>query len=91
MTKKELAKIVFQGIDGVTHKRAEEVVETFFNTITDELDSTAEFKFQGFGTFKVKKREARKGRNPHTGETIDIAAKSVVTFKPSSVLTAKFN
>ncbi len=60
-------------------------------TLTAITQSVAKEKVQliGFGTFETKKRPARSGRNPRTGETMQIPASEVVTFKPSSTLKSK--
>jgi DNA-binding protein HU-beta len=58
-------------------------VDAVFATIKDALAADGGFSFPGFGTFKVKTRAARKGRNPRTGAVINIAASKTVTFKPA--------
>jgi len=83
MTKYEMAT-AFQEKTGVrTKKAATEYVEAVLDIIVDEIKSTREFRYHEFGTFKVQQRAARKGRNPHTGEEINIAARKVVKFKPA--------
>jgi DNA-binding protein HU-beta len=64
-----------------TKKEAEEAINTVFATIQKALKKGDEVTLTGFGTFKVSKRKARKGRNPQTGEEIKIAAKKVPVFK----------
>lgn len=65
---------------------ATRAVDVVFNSITDALERGDEVVLTGFGSFKVKHRSARKGRNPKTGEQIDIAAVSVPSFKAGKSL-----
>ena len=65
---------------------ATRVVDTIFNSITNALKTGDEVVLTGFGSFKVKHREARKGRNPKTGEEIHIAAVNVPSFKAGKSL-----
>jgi len=65
----------------VTKKDAEKVINAVFASISDALAANEKVQLVGFGTFEVKERAARVGRNPQTGETINIAAAKVPTFK----------
>jgi DNA-binding protein HU-beta len=76
----EVAKVVN------TKREAQEAVDTIFSTITQALKKKGTVTLVGFGTFKVSKRKARKGRNPQTGEEIKIKAKSVPKFLPGKAL-----
>ena len=76
----EVAKIVG------TKKEAKAAVDCVFTTITKALKKKDAVTLVGFGTFKVAKRKARKGRNPQTGETIKIKAKNVPRFVPGKGL-----
>lgn len=67
-------------------KVAQEAVDTVFSSITKALKKKDTVTLVGFGTFKVSKRKARKGRNPQTGEAIKIAAKKVPKFVPGKAL-----
>ena len=69
-----------------TKKEAQAAVECVFSSITKSLKKKATVTLVGFGTFKVDKRKARKGRNPQTGETIKIKAKKVPKFVPGKAL-----
>lgn len=60
--------------------------ETMTKVITDTLKANDKITLAGFGTFEIRRRAAREGRNPHTGETINIAAKRVPAFKASGKL-----
>ncbi len=85
MTKSELIERVMTSIDNekLTKKLTEEVVEATFEAMKEALLQDNRFSFPGFGTFTVKERAARKGRNPQTGEPIDIPASRTVAFKPA--------
>ena len=70
---------------------AEKVVNAFVEIMTEELVTGNEIKLTGFGTFSVKDRDARKGVNPKTGESIDIAASRAPKFKASKILKDALN
>lgn len=69
-----------------TKKDAQAAVDCVLSTITESLANNDTVTLVGFGTFKSVKREARKGRNPQTGEEIDIAARNVPKFVPGKAL-----
>lgn len=69
-----------------TKKEAAAAVDCVFSTITKSLKKKDSVTLVGFGTFKVEKRKARKGRNPQTGEVIKIKAKKVPKFVPGKAL-----
>jgi len=69
-----------------TKKEAQAVVDCVFSSITKALKKKDSVALVGFGTFKVDKRKARKGRNPRTGEEIKIKAKKVPKFVPGKAL-----
>ena len=71
---------------GMTKKDVEKVVNAFFSTIEDTLKSGDKVQLIGFGTFEVRDRQARKGRNPQTGEEISIPAARVPAFKAGKAL-----
>ena len=85
MNKTELIAVVAENA-GLTKKDAERVLNAAIDTITDSLAKGEKVQLSGFGTFEIKDREARVGRNPHTKEAIDIPATRVPTFKPSKAL-----
>lgn len=85
MSKAELVeKIASQA--GLTKADAERAVNAFVNVVTAGLKAGDDITLVGFGTFSTGERAARQGRNPQTGETITIAAKKVVKFKPGKAL-----
>jgi DNA-binding protein HU-beta len=69
-----------------TRRAAEDAVDCFVTSITKAMNKREPVSLAGFGTFKVDQREARRGRNPRTGELIDIAARSVPKFVPAKAL-----
>ena len=90
MTKNELAERVAQRT-GLSASQARQVVETSLETISDELASGGEVALAGFGKFSVSQRAARLGRNPSTGETINIAASKAAKFSAASALKKRLN
>ena len=82
---KEVAKVVG------TKKASQEAVDCVFKTITNALKKKKTVTLVGFGTFKVDKRKARKGRNPQTGEEIKIKAKKIPKFVPGKALKDAVN
>jgi nucleoid DNA-binding protein len=84
MNKADLADQVVQFVS--TKKQAKEVVETLFESITKSLKKKDPVAISGFGTFKLKQTKARMGRNPKTGEAIQIPAKKKITFRASKDL-----
>ncbi len=85
MNKADLAQKV-QTVLGGTKTQAEEVVETIISSIVGELKSGEEVSVAGLGIFSTKMRPARQGRNPRTGETIQIAAMRVPKFRAAKAL-----
>lgn len=81
VTKKEIVKAISEDI-GLTQLRTKEIVQRTFDAIVETLVSERRIELRNFGVFEVKKRAARKARNPRTGERVDVAEKYVVTFKP---------
>jgi len=81
----EVAKVVS------TKKEAQEAVDCVFDSITEALKKKDAVTLVGFGTFKVSKRNARKGRNPQTGEEINIKAKNVPKFVAGKALKDSLN
>ncbi|MCK4577056.1 HU family DNA-binding protein [candidate division WOR-3 bacterium] len=71
---------------GITKREAKDSIDTLFGEITKALKKGKKVTFVGFGTFSTRKRKARKGRNPKTGETIKIAAKKVPKFSAGKAL-----
>lgn len=81
MTKSEVAQKIMQKT-GISRIQSIEALEIFIKCIKDALKEGDKVSLVGFGTFQVKNKNARKGRNPRSGEKIDIPKKNVPTFKP---------
>jgi DNA-binding protein HU-beta len=75
----------------MTKKQASNVVDTLFDSIQTALKDGKKVQLLGFGNFEVRERAARKGRNPQTGEEIDIAASRIPAFKPGKGLKRTVN
>ena len=90
MTKADIIEAIYQKI-GYSKKDAADLVELIFDTIKDTLAKGEKIKISGFGNFVVRDKKARTGRNPQTGDAIQISARRVLTFKPSQVLRAEVN
>lgn len=85
MNKTELVKAVSEKAE-LKQKDAAKVVDTVLETIMNTLSNDDKVQIIGFGTFEVRERSARKGRNPQTGEEIEIAATKAPAFKPGKEL-----
>jgi len=81
VTKKEIVKSISEEL-GLTQLKTKEIVQKTFDAIIEALVTNRRIELRNFGVFEVKKRAARKARNPRTGERVDVAEKYVVTFKP---------
>jgi integration host factor alpha subunit len=76
---------------GHTKKDTETVIESLLTHVSEALVKGEKVDLRGFGNFVMREKKARQGRNPKTGETIEIAARKAVAFKPSKELSAKVN
>ncbi|HVZ67174.1 MAG TPA: HU family DNA-binding protein [Patescibacteria group bacterium] len=85
VTKKELIELVAKK-GNLTNKAAKEAIKVFLNGIRDSLKRNEKVVITGFGTFSLRARKSRKGRNPKTGETITIAARKAPGFTPGKSL-----
>ena len=90
MNKGDLIKTVADA-SGISQGQATDAVQSVFDSIEKTLKSGDKASFVGFGTFSTTHRAARDGRNPATGATIKIAAKTVVKFKPGKGLSEAVN
>ena len=90
MTKADLVEGVYQKI-GFSKKEAADLVDIVFDTMKDALKNGEKLKISGFGNFLVREKTSRMGRNPKTGQSIQITARRVLTFKPSQVLRSQVN
>ena len=87
VTRAKLAERVSQNL-GLPKKEAEQLLASIFDIIKHELVHNQHVKLSGFGKFSARDKHARRGRNPHTGDTITIVKHRVLTFKASRVLKA---
>src|SRR5499425_320265 len=85
MTKAELVEEVSR-VSDLTKKHSEVIVDTVFKSIIDALHRGEKIELRGFGSFRLRKREPRKGRNPKTGDKVDVPPKKVPYFKPGKEL-----
>ena len=74
-----------------TKKESAEIVESVFALVKSTLEDGKNLKIAGFGNFEVKEKAVRRGRNPQTGESIEIAARRIVVYKPSLTLRKFIN
>src|SRR5271163_1049729 len=88
VTKKEIVKQISERI-GLTQLKTKEIVQQTFDAIVETLLEVGRIELRNFGVFEVKKRKARKARNPRTGDRVDVPPKNVVTFKPGKDMEEK--
>ncbi|MEE9154956.1 MAG: HU family DNA-binding protein [candidate division NC10 bacterium] len=89
MTKADLAALVAE--KGLTKKQAMDAVEATFEALKDAMSKGEKIQLVGFGSFQVRAKRARKGRNPQTGSEIVIAARKILKFKPGKALQQAVN
>ena len=90
MTKADIIENTYEKV-GISKKETATVVQTIFDILKDKLEGGENIKISGFGSFVVRQKQTRRGRNPQTGEEIEISARKVITFKPSNVLKDLIN
>ena len=90
MTKADLVEEVSR-VSDLTKKDAELIVETVFLSVIRALHGGDKVELRGFGSFRLRKRESRKGRNPKTGDRVDVPSKQVPYFKPGKELKDLIN
>ncbi len=88
MTKKEIVKEISEAL-GMTQLKTKEIVQKTFDAIVATLVENGRIELRNFGVFEVKKRAARKARNPRTGDKVFVPEKFVVTFKPGKEMEEK--
>jgi len=89
VTKNDLINSV--AAHGLSKRQSASVVEAVFDTMLKAFEQGTDVKIVGFGHFRIRKKSPRKGRNPQTGDEIEITARRVLTFKPSKGLKAQVN
>lgn len=90
MTKAELVEEVAKASE-LTKKDAERLVEIVFQSLIETLNKGEKIELRGFGSFRLRERNSRRGRNPKTGAAVDIPAKRVAYFKPGKELREIIN
>ncbi len=90
MTKADIVNLVFERI-GLPKNEAQEIVEAIFETVKQTLIAGESTKISGFGTFNVRKKTSRVGRNPKTGKEVEITPRRVISFKASDQVKESIN
>jgi integration host factor subunit alpha len=85
LTKAQLADLLFEQI-GLNKRESKDMIDAFFDLVTDSLVNGTDVKISGFGNFQIRTKAPRPGRNPRTGEPVAIEARRVVTFHASPKL-----
>jgi nucleoid DNA-binding protein len=88
VTKKDIARVIAAG-SGIRQVQALAIVQGVFDEIVQTLASGGRIELRNFGVFEVRRRKPRKARNPRTGNTVEVPAKVVVTFKPGQVMAER--
>ena len=91
MIRSELVQKLCSGFPDLTQREVENVVSAIFDSITDQLAKGGRVELRGFGAFSSRQRDARVGRNPRTGEAVDVNAKRVPYFKPGKEMRERLN
>jgi integration host factor subunit alpha len=88
MTKADIARIVYERHGGISNREAARLVEIIFESIKGKLGDGEKVQITGFGTFLIRKKRERRGRNPQTGEEMVIRPRRSVVFRPSKLFQA---
>jgi integration host factor subunit alpha len=91
LTRADLLQVVYVTGPGLSRVEAKDIVEAVLDTLCGTLENGESVKLRGFGTFNVRAKRPRVGRNPKTGHEYPITARRVLTFKPSPRLIAAVN
>jgi len=91
MIRSELLQKLAEQNPELRPEEVERIVDLFFNQITQRLAEGGRVELRGFGAFSTREREPRRGRNPRTGEAVDVPAKRVPYFKPGKEMRARLN
>jgi integration host factor subunit alpha len=90
MTKVDVVESIYEKV-GFSKKEVAKIVESIFDIIKEHLQRNDKIKISGFGNFVIRNKRSRRGRNPQTGDDIEITPRRILTFKPSQVLKAGLN
>jgi integration host factor subunit beta len=91
MIRSELVQMLADDNPGLSIKEIDRIVTIFFDEISQRLAKGGRVELRGFGAFSTRSRDARTGRNPRTGETVDVEAKRVPYFKPGKEMRQRLN
>jgi integration host factor subunit beta len=91
MIRSELVQKLCTDFPDLTQREVEGVVTALFDSITDQLSQGGRVELRGFGAFSSRQRDARTGRNPRTGEAVEVDAKRVPYFKPGKEMRERLN
>jgi integration host factor subunit beta len=91
MIRSELLQALAKESPGMRSEEIERVVDVFFDEISKRLAEGGRVELRGFGAFSTRERDARKGRNPRTGETVEVPGKRVPYFKAGKEMRARLN
>lgn len=91
MIRSELVQLLMQDNPDFSVREVEKIVSTFFDDIVERLAEGGRVELRGFGAFSTRSRDSRVGRNPRTGETVEVDAKRVPYFKPGKEMRARLN
>jgi len=90
MTKADIIEAIYDEV-GFSKRESADIVETLFDIIKETLENGENIKLSGFGSFNIRDKKSRRGRNPQTGEPMTITPRRVLTFKASNVLRDQLN
>lgn len=91
MIRSELVQRLAEQNPGLRLTEIEAITDSFFDTIVEQLAKGGRVELRGFGTFTVRSRDAREGRNPRTGESVQVSAKHVAHFKAGKYMRDRLN
>ncbi len=91
MIRSELVSAIARDNPGLRAEEVEKIVSTFFEEIGHKLATGGRVELRGFGAFYTRARDPRKGRNPRTGDTVEVPGKRVPYFKPGKEMRARLN
>jgi integration host factor subunit beta len=91
MIRSELVQLLVEENPGLSVREVEKIVSVFFDEIVRRLTEDGRVELRGFGAFSTRARDGRTGRNPRTGETVEVEAKRVPYFKPGKEMRVRLN
>lgn len=91
MIRSELIQTLAKENPGLSPREVEKIVDSFFDTIAAQLAAGGRVELRGFGAFSTRARDARVGRNPRTGASVDVDSKRVPYFKPGKEMRHRLN